>query len=342
MIKQVAFLSTLAVLSGFARASLPAYFDFEELSKTSDYICIAQLTSDIKRISTGPEKLIAAPLGEDGDIYEVKCKVLVTLQGTCPEETRIQYGAKNLFKKDETVILFLKQADKIVHLTKETVSEIHISSYAKERDSDKLSVKDRIQQQLLAMLEGQPSEIVSALQWLDKLGACPADDKLRTLSKNTNDDVALAALELLAKKRDRTAIAEIGEAVTGRFSRVDRQTKEELAWILAHEVPDSVPVEYANKMVESDNKVLVHAGCEILSKVGDDSSVPFLIKAMRFKEVNTSYYVLSALGKITGTQGPEAPRYEDFVAEPEKAIHKWELWWEKSHEKYESPEVNKK
>ena len=73
----------------------------------------------------------------------------------------------------------------------------------------------------------------------------------------------------------------------------------ELAWAVESEW-DSVNVKLANRLAASDNAIVQRVGVRVLRRTGDETSIPYLVRALDADDKDTQMSVVVGLSRITG------------------------------------------
>jgi hypothetical protein len=333
----------MVILLGLMQSGLaypPSMFDIDLLIESSDFIGVCEV------MQTALEK----PTVDESGRFEVKCKVLSTIKGRRLKnitietfhDRKVNYDNEGFgtLKKGDIDILFLKESKKnIFDFAVNQHPKIPLVKFYDILDTATNNAQDQISMQLRRALESdKPEEVTKSIFWLTEMKEDISQEKLLKFTKSENMSLRLVALQRLVKYKNSTAIQDAGNILLNSktynkiFSaatnnRILKYQLVDLAYTLTS-VADSVELDMANRFAASTNDMVQDIGVRILKKVGNRSSIPYLISALDAKNIDTQRSAYVALSIITGYK---VSGRDEFRRNPSAETQKWETWWQEKN-----------
>jgi hypothetical protein len=144
--------------------------------------------------------------------------------------------------------------------------------------------------------------------------------KAEELSRSRNARIAQRALMYRFALGDHRGLQAAVELIEGGDALTEGE-KGELAWSL-RQVP--IPVGDLNRLLaQTSSPILRRVVATMLSRRGDESSIPALVAGLADANPETQYRCIVGLCRITGRTGPG---YTEFMEDPTPTLNAWRAW----------------
>lgn len=305
-------------------------FDLDRIVEGADSVCVCRVNHVTRQL----------PRPDRAGRFQAECAVLAVFKGAHSEHVRVKAlidpsccpGSAVLgdLSEGDVGILFLRLDPEQEYTFADNQHPwIPLSQFygAQEQEGD---VRERICRQLTAALESQTSaEALNALHWLALLEETVSREALDALAQSCDLHLRAAALKHLVAQDDISAIREAGDLLLSPdIDKLPKRDLHELAWALELK-PDIVGIRTATALASSANTLVQRVGVRILRKVGDKTSIPYLMRALDAADRDTQMSAVVGLSRITGRKGAS---WREFMTGSQVEKERWKDWWRQEGE----------
>lgn len=331
-------LSILLFADGAARARIDVAHYLPEDFDHADVVCKATIVS-----------VTPAGKGEvPGSCPQERVHVTINVTGTIKEELAVGpvkvLGAKSPFQtvklwgtgrwpferairipSEEPFLFFLARSDQglAFHGDPNCVP----ASAGKVDYSKAEGARDRLRLELVAALESGPRDaMLAAILGIGDMKFARLSDRLRKLCASDDADVVWRALVARTRLGDADALEEL----IGWFPRAPTTARRAAEAKLTRDVFTRKPAKSlrtgAEKLAGSDNVLLRFATVYALRHIGNESSLPILVRALDDENFDTRFSAVHGLAVIAGKLD-HAPAHRMFKENEQKYLGFWKEWW---------------
>jgi len=195
--------------------------------------------------------------------------------------------------------------------------------------------RDRLRLELVAALESGPRDAMrAAILGIGDMKFASLSGRLRKLCASDDADVVWRALVARTRLGDADALEEL----IGWLPRAPKTARRAAEAKLIRDVFTRKPAKSlrpgAEKLAGSGNAFLRYATVYALRSIGNESSLPILVRALDDERSDTRFAAVHGLAVIAGKLD-HAPAHRMFKKNGQKYLGFWKEWWtEEGRSKY--------
>ena len=194
--------------------------------------------------------------------------------------------------------------------------------------------KEAIEAELIAGLSSEDLRTVEdSVTWIERMRSVEGRKMIMMLAEESNPHLFVrasylmenvpkgelstleAAVDVLRKLRDQKSSPRLEAQLSRAFSKIK----------------ESKNVGYLNKLLADPDSGVMRPLAYSSRDWADNSTIPFLIAAMKTLDADGQYRCILALARLTRR---EAPSHTEFMSNKENYVNDWRTWWERNAGEY--------